>query len=164
MNKEVVILIAEDDEGHFILTKKYLKSRGVRNEIKWFADGKEAVDFFFDEEGNSRGRNGRLYILLLDLKMPIIDGMGVLEKIQTSPKLADMPVIVLTASDNPAVIESAYEAGAKAYIIKPVKYSSYIDAMRKVGLFPTVIENGVVLRRQSRELLHHARPGSDWRE
>ena len=154
MNKEVVILIAEDDEGHFILTRKYLKNRGVRNEIKWFADGKEAVDFFFDEDGNSRGREGDGYVLLLDLKMPVFSGMEVLKMIKASGTLSDMPVIVLTASDNPEIIETAYAAGAEAYIVKPVKYSSYIDAMRKVGLFPTVVENGVVLRRQSRELLH----------
>ena len=153
MNKEVVILIAEDNEGHFVLARKYLQGRGVRNEIKWFADGKETVDFFFDDDGHSRGRDGEGYVLLLDLKMPIFSGMEVLKMIEASGELSDMPVIVLTASDNPEIIETAYAAGAEAYIVKPVKYSSYIDAMRKVGLFPTVVENGVVLRRQPKELL-----------
>ena len=152
MNKEVVILIAEDNEGHFILARKYLQTRGVRNEIRWFADGRETLSFFYDENGNSRGRDPESYVLMLDLAMPVVSGMDVLAKIEESGDLEGMPVIVLTASDNPVIIEEAYEAGAKAYVVKPVKYSSYIDAMRKVGLFPSAVEHGVVLRRQSMEM------------
>lgn len=148
MNKEVVILMAEDDKGHFLLTQRYLKARGVRNEIRWFAGGRETLDFFFDEHGLSRDLDVEELVLLLDLRMPGISGMEVLEKIKSNPELESLPIIVLTASDNPTVISEAYGLGAEAYIVKPVKYSSYIDAMRKVGLFPTVVENGVVLRKQ----------------
>ncbi len=156
MNKEVLILMAEDDEGHFLLTRKYLKARGVQNEIRWFAGGKETLDYFFDEHGVSRDLDVEELVLMLDLRMPGIDGMEVLEKIKSNPELTELPVIVLTASDNPVAIDEAYKLGAEAYIVKPVRYSSYIDAMRKVGLFPTVVENGVVLRKQKRTLSRHA--------
>ena len=96
MNKEVVILIAEDNEGHFVLARKYLQGRGVRNEIKWFADGKETVDFFFDESflllllvvcfscDSSNSRRISFDFLITELGIPAIFATCI-------PKLCSLP-------------------------------------------------------------------------
>ncbi|KKK94035.1 hypothetical protein LCGC14_2686880, partial [marine sediment metagenome] len=79
MRKEVVIIIAEDDIGHFVLTKRYFRSLGLCNEIMRLADGQEVLDFFYTESGSPRMDPGKQYVLMLDIRMPGIDGVEVLE-------------------------------------------------------------------------------------
>ena len=145
MRKEVVIIIAEDDIGHFVLTKRYFRSLGLCNEIMRLADGQEVLDFFYMERGHPRMDPAKQYVLMLDIRMPGIDGVEVLETIRSDEKLEDLPVIMLTTTDNPHEIERCYKLGCVAYIVKPVKYSTYIDAMRKVGLYPSMVQDGVRL-------------------
>jgi CheY-like chemotaxis protein len=145
MGKEVVIIIAEDDLGHFVLTKRYLEGLGLCNEIVRLADGQEALDFFYRRGGCLEMDAGKQYVLMLDIRMPGIDGVEVLETFQNDEKLKDVPVIMLTTTNNPHEIERCYKLGCSAYIVKPVKYSTYIDAMRKVGLYPSMVQDGVKL-------------------
>ena len=97
-------------------------------------------------------RNGRLtmdpekqYVLMLDIRMPGVDGIEILKVIQSDERLSDTPVIMLTTTDNPHEIERCYKLGCSAYIVKPVKYNTYIEAMRKVGLYPSIVADGVKL-------------------
>lgn len=145
MRKEFVIVIAEDNHGHFILTKHYLQRMGVRNEIVWLADGEETMDFFLNENAQYKRDTNRKYVLLLDIRMPGVDGTEVLARMKDDIEARDVPVIMLTSTDNPHEIENCYDLQCSAYIIKPVTYAKYIDAMRKVGLFPSVINDGVLL-------------------
>lgn len=145
MSKQLVILMAEDDRGHFVLTENYFARMGVRNELIWFQDGREIIDYLFTVDGHVRRHPGKHFILFLDIRMPVMDGWEVLRRIKSSPELSGMPVIMLTALENPEDIEKGAELGCSAYIVKPVKYSSYIDAMRKVGLFPSIVAGGVEL-------------------
>ena len=145
MRKEVVIIIAEDDIGHFVLTRKYLKSLGIRNEIIRLADGEETLDFFYMRNGNMEMDPKKQYVLMLDIRMPGVDGIEILKVIQSDERLSETPVIMLTTTDNPHEIERCYKLGCSAYIVKPVKYSTYIEAMRKVGLYPSIVADGVKL-------------------
>ena len=145
MRKELVILMAEDNRGHFVLTQNYFARMGVRNELVWFADGQETIDYLFTSDGHAKLHPGKEFILFLDIRMPKVDGWEVLKRIKASPKLKDMPVVMLTALENPEDIQRSRDLGCAAYIIKPVKYSSYINTMRKIGVFPSMVAQGVEL-------------------
>ncbi len=140
MNKEGVILIAEDDEGHFELIKRSLQRSGVCNEILRFADGQETLDFLFVRGDGPKRESDKEYLLLLDIRMPKIDGVEVLEKVKNDPELKKIPVIMLTTTDDPRTIERCHNLGCSVYIVKPVEYQDFADAVRKVGLLLSVVE------------------------
>ena len=140
MNKEGVILIAEDDEGHFELIKRSLQRAGVCNEILRFADGQETLDFLFVRGDGPKREADKEYLLLLDIRMPKIDGMEVLEKVKKDPELKKLPVVMLTTTDDPRTIERCHGLGCSVYIVKPVEYQDFADAVRKIGLLLSVVE------------------------
>lgn len=148
MSRDVVILIAEDNEGHFLLTKNYLQRMGVRNDIVWLPDGQATLDFLSEHASGKDRDYSKEYVLILDIRMPKIDGEQVLMQMQENEELRDVPVIMLTCTGNPSEIEKYHDMGCRAYIVKPVKYSSYLDAMKKVGMFPSTIPGGVMLVRK----------------
>lgn len=155
MDNDIEILIAEDDEGHFILTRKYLLEQGVKNLIRWYAGGDDILEFLFNSDGTPKDIDPSKYVLLLDIRMPGTDGLEVLKRIRSNSFFAKLAVIVLTSSADPVQIEQAEALGADSYIVKPVKYSSYIEAMQKIGLFPSAVEDGVVLRHVKHNHLEH---------
>ncbi|MHC4637134.1 MAG: response regulator [Planctomycetota bacterium] len=140
MNKEGVILIAEDDDGHYALIRKSLMRAGICNEILRFADGQETLDFLFVKGEGQKRDPGTEYLLLLDIRMPKINGIEVLEKVKQDKELKKLPVIVLTTTDDPRTIEKCHELGCSVYIVKPVEYESFSDAVSKIGLFLSVVE------------------------
>jgi len=140
MKKEVVILIAEDDEGHASLIKKNLKRAGISNEILHFKDGEETLNFLTgSNEGKHRGP-GTAYLLLLDIRMPKIDGVGVLRKIKQDHELRKIPVIMITTTDDPREVEHCHGLGCSNYITKPIDYNKFVDAIMQLGLFLMVVE------------------------
>ena len=140
-----VILIAEDEKGHFLLTKRYLRDLGVRNKIVRLKDGQYALDFLYENIPHDQSNYGKQYLLLLDIHMPRVDGMAVLETIRKDKRLRDMPVVMLTTSQSHHEMESCHACGCDAYIVKPLKYASYLAAMRRVGLFPSLVQDGFML-------------------
>ncbi len=140
MKKEGVILIAEDDKGHFELIKRSLQRAGVCNEILRLADGQETLDFLFVKGEGPKREHNKEYLLLLDIRMPKINGVEVLEKIKQDEELKKIPVIMLTTTDDPRTIERCHSLGCSVYIVKPVEYEGFIDAVRKIGLFLSVVE------------------------
>ncbi|MHC4394568.1 MAG: response regulator [Planctomycetota bacterium] len=140
MKKEGVILIAEDDEGHFTLIKKGLQQAGICNEILRLADGQETLDFLFIKGDGPKRQPDKEYLLLLDIRMPKIDGIGVLEKIKQNEDLKKIPVIMLTVADDPRTIERCHNLGCSVYIVKPTEYNDFTDAVKKVGLFISFVE------------------------
>jgi CheY-like chemotaxis protein len=140
MNKDVQILIAEDNEGHFSLIKKNLRRTGIQNEIIHFVNGQETLDFLFRESKRKKKDLDQRYVLLLDIRMPKVDGLEVLKKIKSTPKLKRLPVIMMTTSTASADVDLCYELGCNIYIVKPIEYENFSDALRKVGFFFSITE------------------------
>jgi CheY-like chemotaxis protein len=147
--QEVTILIAEDDDGHAELIKDNLHESGLRNPLIRFRDGQEALDFFFAPPAGHapRREHGRAYMLLLDIRMPKVDGVAVLKRIKEATELKNMPVIMLTTTDDPREIRNCYDLGCNCYVTKPVDYGKFTDILTRLGLFLLVVQvpklNGV---------------------
>lgn len=140
MHEEVIILITEDDEGHAGLIKKNLARAGISNEVLHFADGQAIIDFLFRlGDGPHRKQNGA-YILLLDIRMPKLDGTEVLKRIKEDPELRKMPVVMITTTDDPREVERCHALGCSSYITKPVEYDGFVNAVRQLGLFLAVVQ------------------------
>lgn len=139
MKKEVVILIAEDDEAHTILIQRNLKRAGITNEQVLFKDGKAVLDFMY-----RRGERQRIpdtpYLLLLDIKMPEVDGVEVLRQLKADPELKKMPVIMITTTDDPREVERCHELGCSNYVTKPMNAEQFVEAIRRLGLFLLIVE------------------------
>lgn len=135
----LVILLAEDDEGHASLVMRNLKRAGISNSIIHVTDGQLALDFVRCQHGFAgRVPNGPL-LLLLDIKMPRVDGVEVLRQLKEDSGTAKLPVIMLTTTDDPREVQHCYELGCSVYITKPVAYDEFIEAIKRLGLFLQVV-------------------------
>jgi CheY-like chemotaxis protein len=137
--KALLIVLAEDDPGHAQLIQRNLRRIGFANEILHCHDGREALDYLMCE-GPHAGRqpNGPI-LLLLDIKMPRVDGIEVLRRVKADPRTEKIPVIMLTTTDDPREIDRCYELGCSVYITKPVAYESFVEAVQRLGLFLQVV-------------------------
>lgn len=129
------ILIVDDDEGHAILIRENLEAAGLNNPIQHFRDGQAVLDFF---AGRPHGTH-ETYLILLDIRMPKVDGIEVLRRIKADPELSKLPVIMLTTTDDTREVERCYELGCSVYIQKPVDYDRFAEAIRRLGLFVTLV-------------------------
>ncbi|MCG8635088.1 MAG: response regulator [Desulfobacterales bacterium] len=140
MHTDVVILVAEDDEGHANLIKRNLKRAGILNRILLFRDGQEILDFLFKNGKTPHREAGAAYVLLLDIRMPKVDGVQVLERVKADPELCKLPVIMITTTDDPREIEHCHVMGCSNYITKPIDYESFVNAVRQLGMFLSVVQ------------------------
>ncbi len=147
MHKEVEIIVAEDDEGHAGLIKANLARGGIVNNVLHLKDGQEVLDFLFQEGDGPHRKSGSSYVLLLDIRMPKVDGVGVLKKLKADPELNKIPVIMITTTDDPREVDRCHALGCNNYITKPVAYDNFVNAVKQLGLFLSIIEvpkiNGV---------------------
>jgi CheY-like chemotaxis protein len=133
------ILLAEDSDRDAELTLNALAQHKLVNEIERVRDGAEALDYLH-RRGQFSGRpNGNPTVVLLDLKMPKVDGLEVLRQIRSDPELQLIPVVVMTSSRQEQDVVESYELGANAYVVKPVKFNEFVDAVEKVGAFWAII-------------------------
>ena len=139
MKKEVVILIAEDDPGHASLIKKNLKRAGISNKIIHFTDGQQVLDFILQNKTEDEFTQ-KSYLLLLDIRMPKVDGVEVLRQIKQDQELKKIPVIMITTTDDPKEVNACHKLGCSTYIVKPIDYEQFIRAIRQLGLFLSVVE------------------------
>lgn len=137
--EDVIVIIAEDDEGHASLIIKNLNRVRAMNNYLHFKDGQEVLDFLFRRGKGPHRESGKAYLLLLDIRMPKVDGVEVLRQIKEDPDLSKMPVIMLTTTDDPQEIEKCHKLGCSAYVTKPVDYDNFTDAMKKLGSFLTAV-------------------------
>jgi len=138
--REVVILIAEDDEGHARLIEKNLTRAGLHNKIERFDNGQAVLDFLFCRgPGPHRALEGP-YLLLLDIRMPQVDGVEVLRQIKQDPELRKIPVLMLTTTDDPREVERCHAIGCASYIVKPVDYDKFAEAIKSLGLYISLVE------------------------
>ena len=127
-----MILLVEDDPDHEALALRALKKSNVANEIKVTRDGAEALAYM---EGVIAGTNTAPQLVLLDLKLPKVEGLEVLRSIRANEKTAVIPVVVLTSSDEERDIVSSYRLGVNSYIRKPVNFTDFAEATRQLGLY-----------------------------
>lgn len=140
MNQEVIILIAEDDEGHAELIRKNLVRAGIANHIIHFRDGQEVVDFLFCRGNGPHRKSGDAFVLLLDIRMPKLDGTEVLKQVKADPELRKIPVLMITTTDDPREVERCHALGCSNYLTKPVEYDKFVQSIRQLGLFLTVVQ------------------------
>jgi len=140
MTREVVILLADDDAGHIRLIEKNLSRAGLSNSIQKFDNGQQVLDFFFGSEGQEQFRTDTSYLLLLDIRMPKVDGVEVLRRVKEDPALRKIPVIMLTTTDDPREVARCHALGCNSYLVKPVNYDKFADAIRNLGLFISLVE------------------------
>ena len=133
---ERMILLVEDDPDHEALAIRALRKSNVANEIKVARDGEEAVEYM-KAVGNGEARMPQL--VLLDLKLPKVEGLDVLRAIRASDKTALLPVVVLTSSDEERDIVASYRLGVNSYIRKPVNFSDFAEATKQLGLYWLVL-------------------------
>jgi CheY-like chemotaxis protein len=136
--KPVSIVMIEDDEGHARLIEKNVRRAGVNNEIIPFGNGTDALNFLMGEDIG--GPAGRQVLVLLDLNLPDMTGIDILERLKTNPRTKRTPVVVLTTTDDNREIQRCYDLGANVYITKPVNYDSFANAIRQLGLFFSVMQ------------------------
>ncbi len=140
MVEEVVILMAEDDEGHAGLIRRNLQRAGISNEIIHFKDGGKVVDFLkASKEDIGKGMK-KSFLLLLDIRMPKLDGIEVLKYIKADDDLKSMPVLMLTTTDDPREVKRCHEFGCSHYITKPIEYSAFVEAVKSLGLFLKIVK------------------------
>ena len=139
-NEHLILLLAEDDDGHASLIQRNLKRAGVVNRVVRVKDGQEALDYIRSQGAFADRPHGNPMLLLLDIKMPRVDGVGVLQAIKADPATAQTPVIMLTTTDDPREVDRCYELGCSVYITKPLQYEAFVDALTRLGMFLEIIK------------------------
>jgi len=137
----ITILMVEDDDGHARLVERGLRKVGLINPIHRVADGQEALDYL-QGEGDYAGQNNPLppHIVLLDINLPRVDGIEVLERVKSSERLRSIPVIMLTSTDTQAEIDRCYKLGANGYVAKPVDITRLGEKLKRLGMFLEIVE------------------------
>ena len=132
----VEILFAEDSIDDAALTIRALSKSGFTNKLYHVKDGAEALDFIYCK-GIYASRNIKEHpkLMLLDIKMPKVSGMQVLEKVKSDPNLKSIPVVILTSSKEDPDVEKCYALGANSYIVKPVESNNFFNAIKEIGLY-----------------------------
>ncbi|TPN86550.1 response regulator [Mesorhizobium sp. CU2] len=138
--KPVTIVMIEDDEGHARLIEKNIRRAGVSNQIEAFANGSSALSYLLGPDGSGEVSIGRHMLVLLDLNLPDMTGIDILQRLKANAHLKRIPVVVLTTTDDSREIQRCYDLGANVYITKPVNYEGFANAIRQLGLLFTVIQ------------------------
>jgi len=133
---DVEILLVEDNATDAELTIRALKKNNISNDIFWVKDGAEALDFMFASGAYAnREINKTPKVILLDLRLPKVDGLEVLRKIKSDERTKNIPVVVLTSSKEEEDIVESYKLGVNSYISKPVEFESFAESVSKLGFY-----------------------------
>jgi CheY-like chemotaxis protein len=136
VSHQVEILLVEDDPNDAELTLRTLKARNLANQVFVARDGAEALDFFFSDAPHPLKEIGVVpRVILLDLKLPKVDGLEVLRRLKGDKRTQSLPVVVLTSSSEEPDIATAYRLGANSYIVKPVDFEAFARAVSELGLY-----------------------------
>lgn len=130
------ILLVEDNADDEVLTLRALKKNNIQNEVVVARDGVEALDYLFGTGAHAGRDLSRMpQVVLLDLKLPKIDGLQVLQKLRADPRTRLLPVVILTSSKEQQDLVEGYRLGANSYVRKPVDFSQFMEAVRQLGLY-----------------------------
>lgn len=131
----IEILLAEDNPADAEMTLRALRRHNLANQLHWVKDGVEALEFL-ECSGAYAGREGKNpRLILLDLKMPKVDGIQVLRRIKASERLRGIPVVMMTSSHEERDMEESYRLGVNSYVVKPVEFEAFIKAVAELGLY-----------------------------
>jgi CheY-like chemotaxis protein len=133
--EEPMVLTVEDDEGHAILIRQNLEASGCCNRITHFNNGQAVLDFFFNQVGAQPVPHRNAYVVLLDIRLPKVNGIDVLRRLREEPALHHVPVIMLTTADDDIDVARCYEIGCSAYIRKPVEYDDFAETIHRIARF-----------------------------
>jgi CheY-like chemotaxis protein len=133
------ILLADDSDDDVELTMAALRANRVVNEIAIARDGAEALDYLYRRNGFAARPPGPPILVLLDLKMPKVDGLEVLRVVKNDPELRMIPIVVLTSSREEQDMVRSYGLGVNAYVVKPVDFQAFVDAVQMLGGFWAVL-------------------------
>ena len=139
MNELGRILIVEDDPKDVELTLTALEEYNLANEVVVTRDGEEALDYLYCRGNFTTRTSDNPAVLLLDLKLPKVDGLEVLQQIKSDEKLRMIPVVVLTSSRQERDLVASYKYGVNAYVVKPVDFHEFVNAIKELGIFWAVI-------------------------
>ncbi|MFZ5524222.1 MAG: response regulator [Pseudomonadota bacterium] len=139
------ILLVEDNPDDEALTLRALKKNNIMNEVTVARDGQQALDYFFGEGASA---NPAPTLMLLDLKLPKVDGLEVLRRIRADQRTTLQPIVILTSSKEEQDIITGYRLGANSYIRKPVDFSQFMEAIRQLGLYWLVLNEAVPNQRE----------------
>src|SRR6201994_325259 len=139
MEKLGRILMVEDDGNDVDMTMTALEEYNLANEVVVTHDGEEALDYLYRRGSFTTRANGNPAVLLLDLKLPKVDGLEVLQQIKSDEKLRRIPVVVLTSSREEKDMVASYRLGVNAYVVKPVDFHQFVNAIKELGVFWAVI-------------------------
>jgi CheY-like chemotaxis protein len=139
MNKLGRILLVEDDAKDVELTLTALEEYNLANEVIVASDGEEALEYLYSRGKFKTRSNGNPSVMLLDLKLPKVDGLEVLKQIKSEEKLRMIPVVVLTSSKEERDMVASYRLGVNAYVVKPVDFHEFVNAIKELGVFWAVI-------------------------
>jgi len=141
MDQEVEILIVEDNPSELELTMYALKKHHLANHIVVLRDGAEVIQFLFEGKAlNSKLPNPKL--ILLDLKLPKINGIEVLRRIKSDPRTRNIPVVVMTSSRQDQDLKECYQLGVNSYLVKPVNFDQFTEVIRQVGFYWLLLNRG----------------------
>jgi CheY-like chemotaxis protein len=137
MNGEpIVILLAEDDPAHAEIVRRNMESSRIANRLEHVTDGQKALDYLYRRNGFSDpAKSPRPGLILLDLRMPKVDGIEVLTTVKSDPELARIPIVVLTTSAAEMDIAKAYDHHANSYLVKPVDFSQFTELLQTLGYY-----------------------------
>jgi CheY-like chemotaxis protein len=133
------ILLVEDSANDIELTLGALEENHLANEVVVVRDGAEALDFLYKRGVFRLRKNGNPAVVLLDLKLPRVDGLEVLQQLKADPEMQSIPVVMLTSSREERDLVRSYKLGVNAYVVKPVAFHEFVTALRELGLFWAVI-------------------------
>ncbi|HEX8416430.1 MAG TPA: response regulator [Methylobacterium sp.] len=130
----------EDDPGHARLIERNIRRAGVNNEIVPFSRGVDALAYLLGQDGSGTASAKRHLLILLDLNLPDMTGIDILERLKANPHTRRCPVVILTTTDDSGEIQRCYDLGANVYVTKPVNYEDFANAIRQIGLFLSVMQ------------------------
>lgn len=133
--QHVEILLVEDSDADAEMTLRTLKRRGIANDIAWVRDGVEALEFLHCQGAYASRKQGHPKLVLLDLKMPRMDGLQVLEKMKNDPETQAIPVVMMTSSREEGDLLSSYRLGVNSYVVKPVNFDEFAETVAQVGMY-----------------------------
>jgi len=139
MNKLGRILLVEDDPKDVELTLTALEEYNLANEVVVARDGEEALEYLYSRGKFKTRSSGNPAVMLLDLKLPKVDGLEVLKQVKSEEKLRMIPIVVLTSSKEEKDMVASYKLGVSAYVVKPVDFHEFVNAIKELGVFWAVI-------------------------
>ncbi len=136
MTSKVELVIVEDNPNDAELIRRVFRKHNMANQVILLKDGAEALDFFFPPDGSASGvANGVLRVILLDLKLPKVDGIEILRRLKSDERTRSIPVVILTSSTEQRDLKDAYDLGVNSYVAKPIKFDEFAKAVADLGLY-----------------------------